>query len=285
MLKKSVVSIVTFASVFLSVVGCSNNISPLSVSKTPEKTTASIKDKELYDICVVGNLIWGLSRERVGTTNNYWIYYYDNRGQIWVKSNHYGKKIAVSTNNRCYHINAENQIWWGTTTSNGQIPLPPNQVQVLDIGVGNSAAGQSLMVICKDASGAASAWKFWLEGNTHNIWAKLVAVPENPIAVSVDPYNGYNAAYICGSDNRVYVCGERSLYYLQVNSPTSCTNVSICGTNVICNTKGGKYIYKATVGGTYSMVSSLGSTWGLTADKYYYYMFSGSDKKVDKMSY
>jgi hypothetical protein len=76
----------------------------------------------------------------------------------WVKTNHWGKKVAVTSRGRCYHFNSENTIWCckiyagpdssGFVTNAPTTPLGSDRT-ILDIGAGYvSNNTDAIWVVC-----------------------------------------------------------------------------------------------------------------------------------------
>jgi hypothetical protein len=136
--------------------------------------------------------LWAMSTLRAPNTNDFYLYKYNNSTGKWTATTHYGVLMSASSNGRCYHINSSNQIWWGTLTSNGQIPNGSDIVQFIDISVSNSNGAFYLYVIGSNASGQKQFWRYMSYPNGQE-WKKLsILWPETfqPVHIACDPKNG-----------------------------------------------------------------------------------------------
>ena len=267
------------------VVGCSNTNSPVSLSGNDVQKSAAVGDKQFQDIAILGtNYAYGLSMEIAEGTSNYWIYKFNNgtwEQGVWEKTTHYGKAISVSNfwsdswgPRRCWHINAQNQIWWGTwdnathTGTNGTIPNPPNQVTLLDIGAGRNidATGDNVWVKCANSSGTVSIWEYKSASGT---WTNQTGTLTSILTVSANPASGTVGIAVANS-NKLYLNDDQNgvgVWNRETGAPTVSTAAMDEG-KIVCRYQGNIYQKKGT--GSYTRVATnAGAGSPVSVDIYY----------------
>jgi hypothetical protein len=288
-MKYTLILSIGVATAILSVIGCSNRSLPVTVNEQDHSTTAAIGDMLLRDIAVVGNVGWGLSNEKA-VGDNYWMYAYDNRPQAWVKTSNYGIKIAVGAGTtKCYHINAESQIWWATMYSNGRMPDPPTSEKLIDIGVGK--VGSFDVVWVTDGS---QIFKYRPGPDGIPAWTKITKFDAGyHHGIAVDPYNGNSAAVnvqVILNGNGIFTQQNENSSWNPVNTKLPVWSLAICGDKIVYtagNVSEGTYgIYVYFVadrrfGRTYYNPSDD----GLCADKSYFYYFASHEGYPAQGSY
>jgi hypothetical protein len=176
---------------------CSNSLSPVSEVTNPDPVkSAQIIDIPISDISVGGfsgtGQIWALSINKVPNLNDWYIYKFDGTTGNWISTGHYGTMISATYVGKCYHVNSSNQIWWGTLTSNSQIPNGSDIVRFTDISATHIAGALFLYVTGTNSSGQKRLWRY-TSNPSGNSWNRLIPRSEGtlfPDNVHSDPKDG-----------------------------------------------------------------------------------------------
>lgn len=145
MLKK-IISIAISAIAVSCIVGCSNQ-SPVSVSESIDKTAAiSDYSHTMWDITGYSSYLYGTCvQDMLPDQMNCYIYYYRPRTESWIRSTHWGFRVATTAFGKCYHANTGNDIWCfkildlnGTNErdSSGFVATAPSGERMIDIAAG-----------------------------------------------------------------------------------------------------------------------------------------------------
>lgn len=276
---KRIASVVA-AGAMIWLVGCSGE-SAVSVNTDIPSTSAALEDMPLQDVTSYGTP-WGLSNERT-SDNNYNIYIYNSQSSTWQSTPHRGIRISVSQGAKCYHLNAQNQIWWASSTANGQIPNPPTTSRMRDIGAGRiTTTFDNVWVCCEDGT----TWKYRMANGSPS-W---VQIPNNGVSfwrIAVDPTNGNLAAGIRGF-TQVYSTNNESGWTQKFSISTWANDVALCRDQFVINSSpssGGstKYIgvYK---NGAYQQKTSGNFGWNVGAEVFFFY-YIGLDSRAVKTAF
>lgn len=95
--------------------GCSDNgVQPISGTDGNHKTIAALQDLAVRDFSIAGNQCYALTNVIAPGPpgGNYYLAQYNNSSNSWNQLPHYGKDLAVSASKKCYHVNANGEIWW-----------------------------------------------------------------------------------------------------------------------------------------------------------------------------
>lgn len=202
MLKK-IISVATSAIVVLGIVGCSNQ-SPVSVSESSTTTEriAGLSDEKMWDISSGYNpCIWGASGYPNVPNSGYvgrFLYYYQQRTNSWIRTNHWGDRVAVTSLGKCFYsnywmyfdipsqtnkfstftvlcckilnLNGSNEI-----DSAGSVAEVPTGERIIDIAAGTMTANKDrLWILCYPKT----IYKADIDNGVFKGWIKVTA-PSN----------------------------------------------------------------------------------------------------------
>jgi len=250
--------------------GCSNQ-SSVSIDATDNSKTAAFDDVFGQDICANGSNIWVVTLNPTPSDSDYYLAKFNTSTQYWQQSSHYGTRVAAAGGNEgaCFHINSANQIWCGKLDgSSEQIPNPPNQTRLIDIGCGQYGSYDYVWVISEDNSGNRSIWKYRPQYSPQ--WVDVTNGRTGAVAIAVDPSWGNRAAIIDYAAG-VFSTTNQTSWYVQSGAPTRCTDIGIDGTKIVLFQFHTESIYTG-YGSTFT--NQHRAYWNSVcadADKYYYF--------------
>jgi hypothetical protein len=278
MLKKEITFVISAVALWL-IGGCSNQ-SPVSVvetNNTPEKV-ALISDRQMQDISGCSGEIWGIDMVDAANASDYYLYYFKPSTASWVKTDHWGKKVAVVKYGKCYHFNSENTIWCckmlnQTTDSSGFVASAPSGKTIVDIGAGYlSNSIDAVWIICSDKTcykGYVSSGVF--QGWT---WVSDFSGYTQVYAITADPWHGEN---VCVGTNNGIARLVGGTFSAIPNLTGNISDVGVYNTTFYYYQSWG-CLYHIELNGTPSSVQCNSYGLGVSVDptKYFYLQYYGN---------
>lgn len=265
-------------------IGCSNSSSPVSVSGNDPAITAAINSKRLSDVAAAGlNNLWGISFDDADAVHppksDFYIYKYNPSNGAWNNTYHYGKCLAVTSTGKCYHVNDDNQIWWGD--GNGGVGNLSNGTDIAiiqDIGAAN-AFGYDWVWICGYGNNGYKVWRASINSDGVADWKNATITQFTPSKIYCDPYNGYRAIAVARTTGQVFVTLDSGISWTLQSMAGVCDGAAMCGNFIIVKRPySPSATWKGVINQTtdYSLVTAGGYN-SLAADMdgstyYYYYL-------------
>lgn len=306
---KKIFKVVFPLSVITLVIGCSKSNSPVSVSEENSLTSAELVGDSPFSLDIATantSIIWVLSDYAVQGQSDRYLYKYNSGTNTWANTGHWGKAHTVSPSGKNYHINTNQEIWWGDGNGNfGQISTSGQGIsEVRDITVSRIYSNHdNVWVLCKTNSDSILVKEFNLNPNDNSVtWLSDPVMPSQSgysIWKIVRDPNTSSAAVVLIANNET----SHKYLYARIDSadPWSEQNityngiidVAICETKVVytCATTNGARLVRGTVDGIYDNVgqgidNSLSCAMNrIGAGFYNVYILTGNYNKVDRISY
>jgi hypothetical protein len=231
----------TISSVAMAfIVGCSNQ-SPVSVaetSNTPSEQAYVLAGGggSMFDIGAFGGCIYVVNANDPATPNDFYIYRFNNPTASWVKTSHWGRRVAIQQSGRCYHFNSYNSIWvtkWkNESDSTAYVTDGPATKTIKDIGVGSvgSSSLDYIWIICTDNT----CWRCQVQsGQAATAWEQISQYNyayANSIYAQGD--NGNNVVIGTNAGVAIYQYGYFNLKTGNNMPTSSITDVAITGNTI-----------------------------------------------------
>jgi hypothetical protein len=272
---------VPFGSVAL-LASCSNNMQPMSVNLKASTSIASTGNSSLAirDMGWGGGQLWAVTQTARGS--DFYLAKCNNANpnnaassfQWDVMTNHWGLRCAVANSGRCYHVNANGELWW--TTGNGGasviLILPTGNLKALDIGAGTTPQnGQDrLWVLFKDPQSKQHVYFGDYDGNFNGSGQGTVTWINEVILYNIGALlrisadftgniNGDGQGVSALSTDGTYGIYEWDLDTHENNVPLNFQDIAACDGNYVYKCNPSFQLYKGTAPTTYSPTNRYGT--------------------------
>jgi len=260
------------------IIGCSNQ-SPVSVtnaSTTPAEQAYVIGSGVYTDVSGSGGCIYGVNANDPATSNDFYIYRWNNPTASWVKTSHWGRGVAVSQTGRCFHFNSYNDVWvcrWrNESDSSGFVATAPGGRTIKDIAAGSNgtASYDYIWIICTDQT----CWRCEVQsGQLATAWqAYSLGSYTYANSITAQPTNGTNV--FIGTNAGVAKFDGYSFPLLSGNGlpSNSIADVGVYGNTIFYEPSGGcLYMKDITTSDAPTLLTCDTRSPGLSADGLIYY--------------